>query len=173
MMDANRRRLLAVLQPVIEEIRDAPWDADLAAALNRRFPPDGDLFRAMEALCAEGIDAGWMGLAGEEVRKGARVIEPGPDSADFSVDVVQLIDFTGPHHRHPHGEVCAVMAAEESGRFDGNPRGWAVYPPGSAHWPAGTGGRVRILFFLPQGAIDYTEQTASLGSGATGGAPAS
>lgn len=167
-MDANRQELCALLAPVIEEISGAPWDAALAARLNAAFPPDGPLFREIEARCAAGIEGGWMGLAGEEVRKGARVIEPGPDTCGLSVDVVQLIDFTGPHHGHPGGEVCAVMTEGPEGRFDGNPRGWAVYPPGSEHWPAGTGGRVRILFFLPDGAIAYTHREASLQSGARG-----
>jgi hypothetical protein len=167
--DPRKRDLIALLAPVIEEIADAAWDADLAVRLNARFPADGPLFAELEALCASGIGEGWMGLQGEEVRKGARVVEPGSETANMSIDVVQLIDFTGPHHRHPGGEVCAVMPAAAEGRFDGNPRGWAVYPPGSAHWPSGTGGQVRILFFLPDGAIEYTDAEASLQSGAGGG----
>lgn len=169
-VDARHGQLTALLAPVIEEIAAAPWDKALAETLNRRFPPEGPLFRDLEALCDDGVTSGWMGLQGEEVRKGARVIEPGPDTAGCSIDVVQLIDFTGPHHRHPGREVCAVMPDRPEGRFDGHPRGWAVYSPGSDHWPAGTGGRVRILFFLPDGAIDYTETEASLESGATGSA---
>lgn len=168
-MDTNRQALIDLLTPVIDTIAAAPWDADLAQRLNTDFSAEGALFHSVETLCAEGIDGGWMGLQGEDVRKGARVVEPGPATHAMSIDVVQLIDFTGPHHAHPGGEVCAVMPAKPEGRFDGNPRGWAVYPPGSAHWPAGTGGQVRILFFLPNGAIDYTETSASLESGATAG----
>lgn len=169
--DADTRiaALTQLLSPVIEEIDGREWDATLADDLNRRFPGDGPLFAEMEALCASGIEEGWMGLQGEEVRKGARVVEPGPETAGCSIDVVQLIDFTGPHHRHPGGEVCAIMTERPDGRFDGNPRGWAVFPPGSDHWPAGTGGRVRILFFVPDGAIDYTDRDAGLDSGARGG----
>ena len=165
-MDAKRQALCELLRPVVEEISGAEWNAELAARLTARFPAGGELFQEIEAACAEGIESGWMGLQGEEARKGARVIEPGPATAGMSVDVVQLVDFTGPHHRHPGGEVCAVMTEGPDGRFDGNPRGWAVYPPGSDHWPAGSGGRVRILFFLPDGAIEYTDETASLASGA-------
>lgn len=171
-MDAKRQALCDLLQPVVAEIAGAEWNAELAARLNARFPAEGALFQKIEATCAEGIESGWMGLQGEEVRKGARVIEPGPETGGMSVDVVQLVDFTGPHHRHPGGEVCAVMTEAPEGRFDGNPQGWAVYPAGSDHWPAGTGGRVRILFFLPDGAIEYTEETASLGSGSDGAAKA-
>ena len=168
-MDEKRAALTNLLEPVIMEIADAEWGNDLAARLNERFGADSKLFRALEACCDEGIETGWMGLQGEEVRKGARVIEPCPETCGMSVDVVQLIDFTGPHHRHPNGEVCAVMPDNAKGRFDGNSHGWAVYPPGSEHWPAGTGGRVRILFFLPKGEIEYTDREASLASGARGG----
>ncbi len=169
-MDDKRKALRDLLDPVITQIADSDWNDALAARLNARLGPDSGLFRELEACCDEGIEGGWMGLQGEEVRKGARVIEPCPETRGLSVDVVQLIDFTGPHHRHPNGEVCAVMTDRLEGRFDGHPRGWAVYPPGSEHWPAGTGGRVRILFFLPDGKIEYTDQEASLSSGAKGGA---
>ena len=168
-MDDNRKALCELLEPVIAEIAGTPWNEALAARLNERFGDGSELFRALEASCAAGIETGWMGLKGEDVRKGARVVEPGPETSGISIDVVQLIDFTGPHHRHPKGEVCAVMTEFPEGRFDGHPRGWAVYPPGSEHWPAGTGGRVRILFFLPKGTIEYTDREASLASGAKGG----
>ena len=165
----NRKALCDLLAPVLAEIAGATWGEALAARLNERYGADSDLFRELEECCNDGIESGWMGLRGEPVRQGARVIQPCHETHGMSVDLVQLIDFTGPHHRHPEGEVCAVMTESAAGRFDGHPRGWAVYPPGSAHWPAGTGGRVRILFFLPGGAIEYTDRAASLASGAKGG----
>ena len=168
-MDDNRKKLQILLAPVIAEIANVEWNEALADRLNTRFAPDSDLFGALQTCCDEGIETGWMGLEGEEVRKGARVIEPCSETDEMSVDVVQLIDFTGPHHRHPNGEVCAVMPDRADGCFDGNSRGWAVYPPGSEHWPAVSGGRVRILFFLPNGEIEYTDREASLSSGGQGG----
>lgn len=168
-MDYNRKALCDLLDPVITEIADAEWNIAMAVRLNKQFPADSDLFRTLEASCDEGIKTGWMGLQGEEVRKGARVVEPCLETRDMSIDVVQLIDFSGPHHRHPNGEVCAVMTDYSAGQFDGNPHGWAVYPPGSEHWPVGSGGQVRILFFLPNGAIEYTDREASLASGEKGG----
>lgn len=167
-MTPRQRSLVTLLSPVIDCLSGAPWDAGLARRLNDLFPPDGDLFRALETLCDEGIDQGWMGLQGEPRRKGARVVEPCPETRDLSVDVVQLQDFAGPHHRHPGGEVCAVFPQRPEGRFDERARGWAVYPPGSDHVPAASGGRVRVLFMLPGGRIDYSAPTASLSSGAGG-----
>ena len=169
-MTPKHRGLLELLRPVIEAAAEDRWDAALARRLNAELPADGEAFRALEALCDAGIESGCMGLQGEPQRKGARVIEPGPETHGLSVDVVQLVDFAGPHHRHPGGEICAIFAARPAGRFDGHPRGWAVYPPGSEHVPAATGGRVRILFLLPGGRIEYTAAEASLASGTAGAA---
>ena len=168
-MDENRRKLLGILAPVTSEISGVSWDSELMERLNHQFSPESDLFRALTDCCQDGIESGWMGLQGEEKRKGARVIEAGTETNGMSIDVVQLVDFTGPHHRHPNGEVCAIMTAGPDDTFDDQPEGWAVYPPGSEHWPAGKGGRVRVLFFLPGGEIEYTDREASLSSGTAGG----
>lgn len=154
-----------LLQPVFEAIGDRPLDGSLTSRLNAGFGADSALFAAIAETCEDGIRAGWMGLAGDDSRKGGRVIEPCSETHGMSVDVVELCDLTGPHHRHPHGEICAVIPVTEGARFDGNGEGWAVYPPGSAHYPSGENGRVRIMFFLPEGAIEYTDTDASLGSG--------
>lgn len=167
-MDEKQQQLLTVLTPIIAEAREAEWGEALERWLNEVCPADGPAFAALESLCEEGIAEGWMGLQGEGPRLGGRVIEPSAETCGLSVDVVQLIDFTGPHHRHPNGEICAVMPSQDTGRFDGKPRGWAVYSPGSAHWPAATGGLVRILFLLPEGAIEYSDAAASLQSGTSG-----
>ena len=83
-MDEKRAALTSILEPVISEIADAEWGNDLAARLNERFGADSKLFRALQACCDEGIETGWMGLQGEEVRKGARVIEPCPETCGMS-----------------------------------------------------------------------------------------
>ncbi len=168
-MNEKRRQLLAVLAPIFAEARRSVWGMSLEQRLNEICPADGPCFAELEGLCEEGISDGWMGLEGEGPRLGGRVVEPSAETGGLSVDVVQLIDFTGPHHRHPGGEICAVMPERDEGRFDGRARGWVVYSPGSDHWPAATGGRVRILFLLPGGAIEYSDATASLGSGTAGG----
>lgn len=166
-MDVKLDGLRADLSPVAEAIRGRVLDTALAAALTARFPPGSQVFERLRMACIDGTTTGWMGLAGDDRRKGGRVIEPSPDTAGCSVDVVELCDITGPHHSHPGGEICAVFAETPGARFDGNPDGWAVYPAGSAHWPSATGGRLRVLFFLPDGAITYTDAGASLGSGST------
>ena len=85
-----------------------------------------------------------------------RVIKPSPATHGYSVDVVEMADVVGPHHSHPNGEIDLVMPLQGDARFDGQPAGWKVYGPGSAHKPTVTGGRALVLYLLPEGAIQFT-----------------
>ena len=166
-MNWNLQRFVQALKPVIDLVYDAHWNSQLAMDLNAKFGPGTETFSAIGEACRSGIDDGWMGLTGDERRRGGRVVEPGPQTQNLSVDVVEIVDITGPHHRHPRGEVCAVLPITAGARFDGNPQGWCVYPPGSAHFPTATGGRLCVMFLLPDGEIEYTDAGASLRSGST------
>ena len=84
-------------------------------------------------------------------------MKPGPATHGFSVDVVEMNDIAGPHHRHPNGEVDLVMPLEGDARFDGHGAGWVVYGPGSAHRPTVSGGKALVLYLLPDGAIEFTK----------------
>ena len=137
-------------------------DSALAEELNRRFPPGGETFDAIEKACHEAIADGWMcaqGAAGGP--RYGRVIEPCPETGGLSVDVVDLTDWVGSHHRHPKGEVCMIMPITASARFDDVRRGWSVYEPASAHHPTVTGGQALILYMLPDGQIEYTKSYQS------------
>lgn len=133
-----------------------PVDSKLAEQLNREFPPDSAPFRKIEQACHEAIDDGWMCKSGQGNRRYGRVIEPVPESHEFSVDVVQLRDVVGPHHRHPTGEIDMIMPIAPTAKFDGAGRGWLVYPPNSAHRPTVSDGDALILYLLPNGEIDFT-----------------
>ena len=85
--------------PVAQAIAGNALTPGFADELERRFPPGGAAFKAIEAACHEGIAAGWMCAQGGAGRRFGRVIEPGPPTADLSVDVVDLTDIVGPHHR--------------------------------------------------------------------------
>jgi hypothetical protein len=141
---------------VTDAIAGRPLDSALENHLNTLFAPDGEAFNRLQSLCEAGVKDGWMCAHGEDGRKFGRVIKPGPDSHDLSVDVVLLDDVTGPHHRHPNGEICAVMPLTGAAQFDGHGKGWCVYPPGSAHWPTVRGGKALVLYLLPGGKIDFT-----------------
>ena len=79
-----------------------------------------------------------------------------PDLGGYSVDVVDMHDIKGPHHRHPNGEIDLIIPLSEGAKFDDHDAGWLVYEPQSAHYPTVTGGQALILYLLPQGAIEFT-----------------
>ena len=50
------------------------------------------------------------------------------------------------------------MCNREAGAtFDGRPASWLAYGPDSSHAPTVAGGTVRVLYLLPQGAIEFTK----------------
>jgi len=46
---------------------------------------------------------------------------------------------------------------EPTAKFLGRSAGWAVYPPGSGHRPAVSGGKAVVLYMLPQGRIEWAK----------------
>jgi hypothetical protein len=148
-----------LLKPVMDLVSGSEINSALAEELNRRFPPGGETFDAIEKACHEAIAAGWMCAEGKEGGpRWGRVIEPGPETGGLSVDVVDLTDWVGSHHRHPKGEVCMVIPITESALFNGEARGWCAYEPASAHHPTVTEGRALILYMLPDGQIEFTDR---------------
>ncbi len=105
----NTNEFQTLLQPVTNEIAGKPVDDDLASELNRQFPPGCDVYEAIEAACHQAISDGWMCSQGGEGRRFCRVIEPSVETNMLNVDVVDLKNIVGPHHRHPRGEICMVM----------------------------------------------------------------
>ena len=133
-------------------------DAALEADLNRRFPADGPVVKSIVDACDAGIAAGWMCGREHAGIKYGRVVKPGAGTHGFSVDVVEMKDVAGGHHRHPNGEVDLVMPRDPKAQFDGRGAGWLVYGPGSAHSPTVGGGKAWVLYLLPQGAIEFTQR---------------
>ncbi len=152
----DSEKFCALIEPVAAAISEHPLDAALEQHLGALFPPQGDAFEAIETACHQAIAAGWMCAEGGPGRRFGRVIEPGPDSFGLSVDVVDLEDIVGPHHRHPTGEVCMIMPMTETAKFDDAGRGWKVFAPGSAHNPTVTDGEALVLYMLSDGQIEFT-----------------
>ena len=145
-----------LLQPVFDAVSGKDIGPELEAGLNDAFGADSSLFSNIEKACHAAIEAGWMCANGDEGRRFGRVIEPSDETGNLSVDVVQLSNIAGPHHRHPTGEVCMVMPCDETAEFDGHGAGWCVYAPGTAHYPTVRGGTALILYLLPGGEITFT-----------------
>jgi len=135
-----------------------PLDSALEGGLNRELPADGSDVQGILSACREAIAAGWMCNREAGGIRFGRVVKPGPATHGFSVDVVDMAEVVGPHHRHPNGEIDLVLPLAGSARFDGRGAGWVVYGPGSAHRPTVSGGRALVLYLLPDGAIEFTRE---------------
>ena len=147
----------SLMASVTARIEGRALDAALEAKLNREIPADGEAFRAIVAACRAGIAAGWMCNREHAGIKYGRVVKPGAATNGFSVDVVEMDDVAGGHHRHPNGEIDLVMPIGPAAQFDGRGAGWLVYEPGTAHVPTVTGGKAWVLYLLPGGAIEFTK----------------
>ena len=146
----------ALIAQLTATLKGRSLDDKLAAELNRDHPAGSPTYEAIFAACQAGVAAGWMCQhEGGGIRYG-RVIKPTPATHGYSVDVVEMSDVVGPHHSHPNGEIDLVMPLQGDARFDGQPAGWKVYGPASAHKPTVTGGRALVLYLLPEGAIQFT-----------------
>jgi hypothetical protein len=126
------------------------------AELDRRLDPGGpaarDVATSLRALLAEGRIAD----RGVPPVRWSRVAKAGPETRDQSIDVV-CMSGAGPRHVHPNGEVNFCIALDGEPRFDGQPAGWVVLPPGSGHVPTVEGGTMLIVYLLPGGAIRFED----------------
>jgi hypothetical protein len=152
----SRAKFEELMGEIAVAIGDHAVDAKLTDLLNRILPPDGETFRDVEVLCREGEAEGWICNREMGGIKFGRVVKPGGAAGRFSVDVVRMNNVKGPHHVHPGGEIGMIMPIAGEPKFDGMGRGWYVDPPGSDHWPTVEGGEAYVLYFLPDGQIEFT-----------------
>jgi len=145
-----------LVAPITRWIGARALDATLEADLNRSFAPDAAVFQSLFDACRAGVAAGWMCNREAGGIKYGRVVKPGAASHGFSVDVVEMENLAGPHHRHPEGEIDMIMPLSGAAKFDGRGAGWLVYGPGSAHRPTVSDGKALVLYLLPQGKIEFT-----------------
>lgn len=146
----------ALVAQVTARVAGRPLDRALEDELNAAFPAGGPEVAALGAACQAGVAAGWMCSREAGGIRYGRVVKPGPATHGFSVDVVEMEDLAGPHHRHPHGEIDLLLPLRGPATFDGK-QGWVVYGPGSAHRPTVAGGKALVLYLLPAGAIEFTK----------------
>lgn len=148
--------MIQAFRPLLDAAAGLDLSDPIAARLEleRRFDPRGGVARelasALEGLLAEGRIA----EKGSPPVQWGRVAKAGPETRDQSIDVVRMSG-AGPRHVHPNGEVNYCIRLEGDPRFDGQPPGWVVFPPGSAHVPTVEGGTMLIVYLLPGGAIRF------------------
>jgi len=162
--------LLALIDPLLEEVarldpasRTSPEQiSELESRLNERFPVTAPLLRAVEASLHRGVHEGWLCDRGDPQARFCRIAKATPASRGLSVDVVSL-EGAAVEHTHPKGEVTIGFAArvdqaeapEGEIFFDGHPPGWVFLGPGSRHTPTVEGGRMTLMYFLPDGAVQW------------------
>jgi hypothetical protein len=162
--------LLSLIDPLLEEVArldpasrtSAEQIADLESQLRERFPTSSSLMRALEASLHRGVAEGWLCDRGEPQARFCRIAKPTPETRGLSVDIVNL-EGAAVEHTHPHGEVTIGFAAgggnddasQTEISFDGRPPGWVFLGPGSRHTPTVEGGRMTLMYFLPNGAVQW------------------
>lgn len=152
----NFEQFPKLIAEVTTFIDGRPLTRALETELNTAFPAHGAHYERIFSTCRDAISAGLMCHREADGIKFGRVIKPGPTTAGFSVDVVDMDSVVGPHHRHPNGEIDLVMPVTTDAKFDGRGAGWCVYAPGSAHSPTVSHGRALVLYLLPDGGIEFT-----------------
>lgn len=144
------------IEQLTAELAGRPLDAALERWLNATHGPGSPAYEAIRRDCEEGVAEGWLCQREAGGIRYGRVFPADDTLHRFSVDVVDMKDVIGPHHRHPNGEIDLVMPLDGDARFDTRPAGWCVYPPGSAHRPTVSQGRALVLYLLPEGSIEFT-----------------
>jgi hypothetical protein len=129
---------------------------ELQEWLNLEHGVGSSTWRDLEQSCRDGVAEGWLCQYEAGGIRYGRIFKPSAELHGFSVDVVDMNDLAGPHHRHPAGEIDLVIPLDAEARFDGHVAGWVVYEAGSAHHPTVSGGRALILYLLPDGSIEFT-----------------
>ena len=128
---------------------------DAQRKLELRYPLDGEWTQALKRLLLDNKDQDWLfPNAHREIRYGQR--DDG-QSSGFSIDSVDM-NKPGPSHLHLNGEIDIAFAVDGDPTFDGRSEGWTVYPPNSWHRPTVSGGRMIILYFLPNGALQFCRE---------------
>ncbi len=125
-------------------------DSDAGAQLSAAHPL-ASLAQVITAL-REARDAGWLTpkRATDSLTFG-RLAKP--SAADgFAIDVVDM-QGEGAAHTHTLGEVNLCITESGTPLFDGQGEGWVVNAPGSRHTPTVTGGRMLIVYWLPNGSV--------------------
>ena len=126
----------------------------LSQELARRFDPEGDEARALNAHLVALLEEGRIAERGEAPLRFGRAAKASNETDGFSIDVVHMSG-PGPRHRHPRGEIDYCIALEGEPTFDGHGPGWVVYAADSTHVPTVAGGTMLIVYLLPGGEIEF------------------
>jgi len=104
------------------------------------------------------IEQGWLCSHEQGGVKFGRIIKACEKTSGFPVDVVEMDNIVGPHHRHPKVKIDMVIPKTDGAKFDNHGEGWLVYGPDYAYKPTITDdGRAIVLYLLPDGEIEFSK----------------
>jgi len=148
--------MLSTFQPLIDAARDLDLSDPPTAeeTLKERLDPGGEAVAALRRDLLRLLEAEEIANRGELPVRWSRVAPASESTAGYSIDVVHMSG-PGPRHRHPRGEIDFCLALDGTPTFDGRDPGWVVLPPDSTHVPTVDGGRMLIVYLLPEGEIDF------------------
>jgi len=148
--------MLTTFQPLIDAARDLDLSDPTAAekTLTERLDPGSETVAALRRELLLLLESGEIAGRGEMPVRWSRVAPASERTGGYSIDVVHMSG-PGPRHRHPRGEIDFCLALEGAPTFDGRNPGWVVLPPDSTHVPTVAGGRMLIVYLLPEGEIDF------------------
>jgi hypothetical protein len=159
----HKPEALGIVHRVLNYIGDRPFDAELEFQLNRRFGPCSGTYEAIARLLTLGLEESWVAYApveGAGYHRG-KIAEPTNETARMSIETALLCNVKGQYHSHTRGEIDMIIPIDSSAQFCGHGAGWVVYPQLSEHFPTVTGGKALIMFFLPNGEIQYKAPPAT------------
>ncbi|PRP89986.1 hypothetical protein ENSA5_69290 [Enhygromyxa salina] len=159
--------LLELLDPILARVAaldlascaDEAQIRELEATIEREFPHAGERVQAIGRALERGVQEGWLANRGQPEARFSRVAKPGPATHGLSIDVVSMVG-AGLEHTHPAGELTIGFPADmdrapDTCQFEGRPPSWVFLGPGSRHVPRVIGERMNLIYFLPDGALQW------------------
>ncbi len=149
--------LKTLLDPISRFVKGLDLSKPQAAeaALAKQFPAKSPAVAAIETAAKAALADGTLCDRGEPGMRFSRFAKPKDDPGGCSIDAVCMADAAGPVHTHLKGEVCLCFPLEGTPTFEGRSATWMVLPVGSRHVPTVKGGKMLILYWWPEGAVDW------------------
>jgi len=148
-------KIVSALEPIAKSLVGMDLGSEnFASDIEDLYPKEGSVMKEISELLLQGLEDGTIcDRENSEVRF-SRISKSTKEMHNFSIDAVYMSG-PGPKHTHPKGEVSFCIATEGDPDFDGFKAGWAIYGPGSTHVPTVSGGTMLIIYFLPDGSVEW------------------
>ena len=151
----SNEQLTSALAPMLRRISELDLTHPATEVmLNQEFSGSNPQLKTVISEAKRGVEEGWLCNRDNAGVKFSRVAKPGDATFNLSIDAV-LMSGEGAAHAHPNGEVSLCIPMQGEPVYDDFEYTWAPYPPGSSHTPTVVGGEMLILYFLPDGAMDW------------------